>query len=98
MQQTRANVIGLDWTVDMSDARRRLGNSTAVQGNIDPCVLFGDKESIQREVEECIRAAGPRGHILNLGHGVIVGTPEENVRFMFDLSKKLLYKDVFETA
>lgn len=58
MKDTNANAIGLDWTVDMRDARRRLGRHTAVQGNVDPCILFATKEAIKQEVVNCITSAG----------------------------------------
>lgn len=86
---TGVDVVGLDWTVDMADARRRLGPDVAVQGNIDPVVLFGTEAAIEEAVTSCLRKAGDRGHVLNLGHGVLVGTPEEAVTHMFDLSKRL---------
>lgn len=82
------DVIGVDWTVDMADARCRLGKHVPVQGNVDPSVLFGPLSAIEDAVNDCIAKAGPSGHILNLGHGVMVGTPEENVKAMFDLSKR----------
>lgn len=96
---TGADVIGLDWTVDMADARRRLGGGgasaaggiRAVQGNVDPVVLFGDDAAIEKAVKDVLAKAGTRGHILNLGHGVLVGTPETGVAKMFDLSKELVY-------
>ncbi|KAL4441232.1 hypothetical protein ABPG77_011469 [Micractinium sp. CCAP 211/92] len=92
MAGTGADVIGLDWTVDMADARARLGPNQAVQGNVDPVVLFGSQAAIEEAVKDCLTKAGQSGHVLNLGHGVLVGTPEENVAYMFDLSKKLTYK------
>eukprot|EP00891_Asterochloris_glomerata_P002777 jgi/Astpho2/2777/fgenesh1_pm.00050_%23_18_t len=91
--QTGADVVGLDWTVDMGDARQRLanGSSTAVQGNIDPMILFATQDAIKEAVQGCIAKAGSQGHILNLGHGVLQGTPEENVAYMFNLSKQSQY-------
>ena len=89
---TGVDVVGLDWTVDMADARRRLGPDMAVQGNVDPVVLFGTQAAIEEAVADCIAKAGDRGHVLNLGHGVLVGTPEENVAYMFELSKRAAYK------
>ena len=59
LKATGANVIGLDWTVDIGDARQRLGE-TPVQGNIDPCVLFGDQALIREAVLDCIQSAGPQ--------------------------------------
>ncbi|MFB6130059.1 MAG: uroporphyrinogen decarboxylase, partial [Salinigranum sp.] len=64
-----ADVVGLDWTVDMADARAALGE-TPVQGNLDPQYLFGSDAFVREKTREVIDAAGPRGHILNLGHGV----------------------------
>lgn len=93
MGATGADVIGLDWTIDMADARKRLGSQQAVQGNLDPAVLFADKATISAAVADVISKAGRTGHVLNLGHGVIVGTPEENVKHVFDLSKQALYAD-----
>jgi uroporphyrinogen decarboxylase len=93
MGRTGADVIGLDWTVDMADARQRLGLEQSVQGNVDPTVLFADEDTITAAVHECVRGAGPRGHVLNLGHGVLVGTPEENVALMFQLAKDYKYSD-----
>jgi uroporphyrinogen decarboxylase len=91
MGATGVDVVGLDWTVDMADARRRLGPGVAVQGNVDPVVLFGSQAAIEAAVADCVAKAGPTGHVLNLGHGVLVGTPEENVAYMFDLAKKAKY-------
>lgn len=92
MGDTGADVIGLDWTIDMQDARKRLGADQVVQGNIDPAVLFADQRTITSAVEDVLAKAGSCGHVLNLGHGVLVGTPEENVKHVFDLSKQAFYK------
>jgi len=73
------DVLSLDWAVDLSVARDILGPEQTVQGNIDPTVLFGSEAQITASVRECVRKAGGRGHILNLGHGVMQGTPEESV-------------------
>lgn len=58
---------------------------------MDPVVLFGGEAAIEAAVRDCLTKAGPRGHVLNLGHGVLVGTPEDAVAHMFDLSKSLTY-------
>jgi uroporphyrinogen decarboxylase len=87
---TGVDAVGLDWSVDMADARRRLGD-TPVQGNVDPAVLFSSREAIEAAVKDCCLKAGPAGHILNLGHGVLVGTPEESVAAFFDASKRIHY-------
>lgn len=67
--------------------RETLGHSRVVQGNMDPLALFGSEAVITAEVERCLRAAGPQGHILNVGHGVVQGTPEENVGLFCDLAR-----------
>ena len=62
-----------------------------MQGNVDPVVLFSSPDAIEGAVKDVLAKAGQKGHILNLGHGVLVGTPEESVAHVFDLSKKLMY-------
>ena len=88
MTSSGADIINVDWTVDMAEARQRLGKEMKVQGNIDPGVLFGSREVIRDRILDTIRKAGDRGHILNLGHGVLVGTPEDNVRYFFETAKQ----------
>jgi uroporphyrinogen decarboxylase len=88
MGQSGVDIVSVDWTVDMADARRRLGPQMKVQGNIDPGVLFGSQAFIRDRILDTIRKAGRGGHILNLGHGVLVGTPEDNVRCFFETAKQ----------
>jgi uroporphyrinogen decarboxylase len=78
----------VDWTVDIAVARQRLGANIGVQGNLDPCALFGSKEFIRERILDIVRKAGNQGHILNLGHGVLQNTPEENVAFFFETVKQ----------
>ncbi|GAA6623310.1 uroporphyrinogen decarboxylase [Scytonema sp. NUACC26] len=89
MSQSGADIISVDWTVDMADARERLGRQMKVQGNLDPGVLFGSKEFIRDRILDTVRKAGNKGHILNLGHGVMPETPEDNVAFFFETAKNL---------
>ena len=89
MSQSGADIVNVDWTVDMADARRRLGKQMKVQGNLDPGVLFGSKEFIRDRIHDTVRKAGNWGHILNLGHGVLPTTPEENVAHFFETAKQL---------
>ncbi|MEO1427482.1 MAG: uroporphyrinogen decarboxylase [Cyanobacteria bacterium J06632_19] len=89
MSQSGADIVNVDWTVDMADARARLGKTMKVQGNLDPGVLFGSKEFIRDRIHDTVRKAGNWGHILNLGHGVLPTTPEENVAFFFETAKQL---------
>lgn len=88
MATSGADIVSVDWTVDMADARQRLGSNINVQGNLDPGVLFGSQAFIRDRILDTIRKAGPRGHILNLGHGVLPNTPEDNVRFFFETAKQ----------
>ncbi|HEY9810765.1 MAG TPA: uroporphyrinogen decarboxylase [Halomicronema sp.] len=88
MAKTGVDIISLDWTVDMAEARKRLGPNIGVQGNIDPCALFGSKDFIRQRILETIRKAGNQGHILNLGHGIIANTPEENAAYFFETAKQ----------
>ena len=88
MGQSGVDIVSVDWTVDMADARKRLGKDMKVQGNIDPGVLFGSKEFIRDRIIDTIHKAGPTGHILNLGHGILPGTPEENAAFFFETAKQ----------
>jgi uroporphyrinogen decarboxylase len=90
MATTGVDCIGLDWTIDMADGRARVGD-LAVQGNVDPAVLFAAPEAVEKAVRDVCEKAGPKGHVLNLGHGVLVGTPEENVKHFFDVAKTIEY-------
>ena len=88
---TGADVISLDGTVDMADARARLGADQAVQGNMDPVHLFAKKEFIVDKVHDTIKKAGNKKHVMNLGHGVMQGTPEENVATFFQTVRDYTY-------
>ncbi|KAL0717224.1 hypothetical protein Bca4012_066546 [Brassica carinata] len=92
---TGADVIGLDWTVDMADGRRRLGSDVSVQGNVDPAYLFSPLPALSEEIHRMVKSAGPKGHILNLGHGVLVAIPEEAVVHFFETARSLDYQTLF---
>jgi len=80
MKQTGADVLGLDWRIPVDEARTLLGNNVAVQGNLDPITLFAPQDVLKQRTEEILRLnAGQPGHIFNLGHGIVPGTPVENV-------------------
>ena len=73
------DAIGLDWTVDIAEARRRIGHKVALQGNLDPAVLFAPPEVITAEVEKILAGYGNgSGHVFNLGHGISQFTPPES--------------------
>ena len=71
MAETGADALGLDWTTDLSDARRRVGDKVALQGNMDPTVLYASPERIRAEVKTVLESYGKgSGHVFNLGHGI----------------------------
>ncbi len=79
------DVIGLDWRVDLGEGWDRLGPGVAVQGNLDPAVLFAPIEEIQRQTARILDAAAGRpGHIFNLGHGIMPHTPVDSVLALVD--------------
>ena len=81
MAQSGADALGLDWTVNIQDARRRVGDKVALQGNFDPFALFGTQESIEAEVKRILADYGKgNGHIFNLGHGIHQLTDPERVK------------------
>ena len=85
MKEAGSDVLGLDWRVDLREAWGRLGHDVAVQGNFDPVKLFGDAATVRKEVRHILdRAQGRPGHIFNLGHGVLPGTPVDNVLALID--------------
>jgi uroporphyrinogen decarboxylase len=74
------DVVGVDWRIDLDAARKRLGHR-AVQGNLDPLLLFADRKALKAAVKDVMRRNGGRGgHIFNLGHGILPQTPVDNVR------------------
>ncbi len=74
------NVVGLDWTMDPKEARRRVAGKVALQGNLDPCMLFASPESIRDAVKKMIDDFGPGGYIANLGHGMLPSHDPEHAR------------------
>jgi len=81
MASTGADVIGLDWRQPLDEGWRAVGHTRAVQGNLDPITLFAPVDVLEKRVREILQAADGRpGHIFNLGHGIVPGTPVENVQ------------------
>jgi uroporphyrinogen decarboxylase len=86
MKRAGGDVIGLDWRIPLDDGWARLGHDVAVQGNLDPALLFAPLPEIKKRVHDVLRRAGGRpGHIFNLGHGILQHTPVENVKAVVDL-------------
>lgn len=93
MKETNADVIGVDWRIGIDDAWDLLKHRGAVQGNLDPVVLFANKKEIRSQAADVIRRAGGRaGHIFNLGHGILPETPVDHVKdlveFVHEFSSK----------
>jgi uroporphyrinogen decarboxylase len=81
MNETGAEVIGLDWRIRLDEGWRSLEHRCAVQGNLDPVLLFADWKELKSRAEDILRrAAGRPGHIFNLGHGILPETPVDNVK------------------
>jgi uroporphyrinogen decarboxylase len=81
MRETGADVVGLDWRIPLDEGWARLEHACAVQGNLDPVLLFADWKELRSRAEDILfRAAGRPGHIFNLGHGILPETPVENVK------------------
>ncbi len=79
MAATGCDALGLDWTIELSEARRRVGDKVALQGNIDPTVLFAGPETVRAEVGKVLASYGHgHGHVFNLGHGISQFTPPEH--------------------
>jgi uroporphyrinogen decarboxylase len=86
-----ANVLSIDWRIDILEARQRLDaagfENIALQGNLDPCALLGTPETITEGVQEILRKIGSTGHIMNLGHGIMPMVPVENARAFIEAAQ-----------
>jgi uroporphyrinogen decarboxylase len=81
MRETAADVIGLDWRIPLDEGWERLDHQAAVQGNLDPVLLFAEWKELKTRAQEILRRADGRpGHIFNLGHGILPETPVDNVK------------------
>jgi uroporphyrinogen decarboxylase len=90
MREAGGDVIGVDWRIDLGSAWRRIGYDVGVQGNLDPVALFAPIDEIRDRAGRILeQARGHRGHIFNLGHGVLPDTPVENVTALVDMVHEL---------
>ena len=88
--QSGCDAVGLDWTIDISQARARIGDQVALQGNMDPQLLIASPERIQQEFAAILKAYGRgTGHVFNLGHGITPEIPPEHVAVMVDAVHEL---------
>jgi len=85
-----ADALGLDWTVDIGEARKRVGQKVALQGNLDPAILLSNPQTIEKEVANVLASYGSGGgHVFNLGHGITQYTPPDNAAVMIDAVHRL---------
>jgi uroporphyrinogen decarboxylase len=85
-----ADAVGLDWTIDIGEARKRVGDKVALQGNLDPNVLFASPEVIRAEAGKVLASYGQgSGHVFNLGHGISQYTPPENAAALVEAVHEL---------
>jgi len=80
LAKSGADVVSVDWKTDLADARRKLGRQVALQGNVDPTILLGSEADVRRAAAEAVGKTGGVGHVLNLGHGILPGTPVANAK------------------
>lgn len=86
MAKTDADVIGVDWRINLDSAWDLIGHDKAIQGNLDPLILMAEKNEIEKQTRAILEQAGARpGHVFNLGHGVLPSTPVENVKYLVEL-------------
>jgi uroporphyrinogen decarboxylase len=80
------DVLGLDWCIEPAEARKLVGDKVSLQGNLDPNVLYGGKDAIEREVKRMCKGftgSGCKGWIANLGHGITHGVDPDDLRWFF---------------
>lgn len=86
LASTGADVIGLDWTMDLGEVRGKIGNKVALQGNLDPTVLYGSEEFIRSEAVKVLNSYGNgSGHIFNLGHGILPDISPANAKALVSI-------------
>lgn len=81
---TGCDIVSLDWTVTIPEARKRIGNTIGIQGNLDPYVLHGPAATIKEQTEAILAQGGGRNHVMNLGHGIDATTPEHKAKLFVD--------------
>jgi uroporphyrinogen decarboxylase len=96
--QSGANVLSVDWRVDLAEIRKSLGPKIALQGNVDPAALLGPLAKIREVTLDAVNSLGGHGHILNLGHGILQNTPVENARLFIETGQQALLQDARPAA
>ncbi len=92
MAEAKPDIISLDWNVDLLDMKKRLPKEVAVQGNLDPHILYADKKVIKERIHHLFeRMRGENGFIFNLGHGIMPDIPFDNVKYAVEVIKEFRY-------
>jgi uroporphyrinogen decarboxylase len=92
MAEAKPDVVSIDWNVDLKDIKQRLPQGMAVQGNLDPFVLYADKKVIKEKIHRLFeRMRGEKGFIFNLGHGIMPDIPFDNVKYAIEVVKEFRY-------
>ena len=93
LAELKCDSLGVDWTKEIGAVRKEINGSKALQGNMDPTVLFAPKEKIRQETERVLQSYGSgAGHVFNLGHGILPKTPVENTKYFVECIKELSAK------
>lgn len=93
LEDSGADMLGVDWMTDIREAKNRLGTIAALQGNLDPTILYGSRDIIKREVTRILEVFnGESGHVFNLGHGILPDIPVDNVSFLVDTVREISSK------
>jgi len=89
LAESGADVLGLDWTMNIGDVRRKVGDKVALQGNLDPAMLYAGHEKIKYEAKKILQSFGKgNGHIFNLGHGILPDVQPENLKTLVNFVKE----------
>ncbi|WP_299288911.1 uroporphyrinogen decarboxylase [uncultured Mucilaginibacter sp.] len=92
MAEAKPDVVSIDWNVDLLDIKKRLPKTVAVQGNLDPHILYADKSVIKNRIHKLFeRMRGENGFIFNLGHGIMPDIPFDNVKYAVEVIKEFRY-------
>jgi uroporphyrinogen decarboxylase len=96
MATSGADVLSIDHKNSLKMVSIETSNTFALQGNLDPYSLFGSKETLSKEIKQVLKEAPVRGHIFNLGHGILPETPVENVKFVIEKIRELTERELYE--
>lgn len=91
MGALNCEAIGLDWTMDITESRKLIGENKTLQGNADPCLLYADFPTIKKETEKMLRTFGAQRHIANLGHGLYPDIEKDKVKCFVDTVKEFRF-------